>query len=65
MADISVDTATQSNYSDIRTDHVAFDWVVDFDAKLLSGSATHSMIVKRSGVKDIVCAPPVRDETLH
>ncbi len=52
-----MDTATQSNYNDIRTDHVSFDWVVDFDTKLLSGSATHNMTVKRNGVKDIVCAP--------
>ncbi|KAF8885226.1 leukotriene-A4 hydrolase [Gymnopilus junonius] len=54
MADIAVDTATQANYTEIATDNVAFDWVIDFDAKILSGSATHKMIVKNDGVQKAI-----------
>lgn len=52
MADITVDTATRANISDIATDHVAFDWKVDFEAQVLSGSATHVMKVKKAGVEE-------------
>ncbi|KDR68677.1 hypothetical protein GALMADRAFT_231006 [Galerina marginata CBS 339.88] len=54
MADITVDTATQANYSEIATEHVAFDWTVDFEAKVLNGSATHDMTVKKDGVKEAI-----------
>ena len=50
MADISVDTTTQSNYADIATQHVTFDWSIDFDAKVLTGSATHDMKLNKDGV---------------
>lgn len=62
--DISIDTATQSNYYDIRTDHVALEWKVDFDTKVLSGLAVHNMTVKRSGLKEIVCGPIIRNEAV-
>jgi hypothetical protein len=52
MADILVDTATQSNYADIATQHVAFDWSIDFEAKVLSGSATHDMKLSKAGVEE-------------
>lgn len=56
MADITIDTATQANYSEVSTDNVTFDWVVDFDAKVLSGSATHHMIIKKDGVQEAMWA---------
>jgi hypothetical protein len=52
MADILVDTTTQSNYADIATQHVAFDWSIDFVAKVLTGSATHDMKLSKDGVKE-------------
>ncbi|PPQ84726.1 hypothetical protein CVT25_013808 [Psilocybe cyanescens] len=54
MADIVVDTATQSNISDIATEHVAFDWKVDFKTEVLSGSATHVMKVKKDGIEEAI-----------
>jgi len=54
MADISVDTSTQSNYADIATLHVAFDWSVDFEAKVLSGLATHNMKLSKDGVEEVM-----------
>ncbi|KAF9476002.1 zincin [Pholiota conissans] len=54
MADILVDTASQANYADIASQHVTFVWSVDFDAKILSGSATHDMIVTTDGLKEVV-----------
>ncbi|KIM39154.1 hypothetical protein M413DRAFT_447486 [Hebeloma cylindrosporum] len=54
MADILVDTATQSNYADIATQHVAFDWTIDFEAKVLSGSATHDMKLSRDSVEEAI-----------
>ena len=52
MADILIDTTTQSNYADIATQHVAFDWDIDFEAKILTGSATHDMKLSKDGVKE-------------
>lgn len=54
MADILVDTASQANYNDIATDHVAFDWSVDFNTKLVSGSATLDMIAKKDGLNEVM-----------
>jgi leukotriene-A4 hydrolase len=55
MTDIQVDTASQANFKDIATKHVSFDWTVDFNAKVLSGSATHTLKVKKDGVSEAMC----------
>ncbi|THH04799.1 hypothetical protein EW145_g5260 [Phellinidium pouzarii] len=44
----------KSNYLAIATDHVAFYWNVDFDLHLISGSATHTLLVKDNVVKEVV-----------
>ncbi|KAF8202833.1 hypothetical protein BJ912DRAFT_1018714 [Pholiota molesta] len=54
MADISVDTASQANYADIASQHVAFDWSIDFDTRILSGSATHDMVATKGDVKEVI-----------
>lgn len=54
MADILVDTASQANYNDIITEHVAFDWSVDFNTKLVSGSATLDMITKKDDLREVM-----------
>ncbi|KAH9487215.1 Leukotriene A-4 hydrolase [Psilocybe cubensis] len=54
MADITVDTATRSNITEIATEHVDFEWRVDFETQVISGSATHTMIVKKTGVTEAI-----------
>lgn len=54
MPKFEPDKTTQSNYLSIATDHVAFDWTVDFEKKTIGGSALHSMLVKEDGVKEVV-----------
>lgn len=54
MADITVDTASQSNPHEIATEHIAFDWHVDFDAQTLSGSATYQLKVKKAEVSEVM-----------
>jgi len=54
MADITVDTASQSNSHEIATEHIAFDWHVDFEAQTLSGSATYQLKVKKAGVSEVM-----------
>jgi len=50
----SKDPTTQSNYSDVYTTHISLDWLVDFDKKVVSGSATHKLTVASSGVKEVM-----------
>jgi leukotriene-A4 hydrolase len=46
MPDTDPDLSTQSNYGDIQTTHVDFDWIVDFDTKTISGSIKLTLKVK-------------------
>jgi len=46
------DPASQSNFVDIRTEHVHFEWTLDFEKKVISGYATHSMRVVKDGVAE-------------
>ena len=48
------DQTTQSNYRDISTKHIAMDWSIDFKAKTVSGTVTHTMIARKDGVKQAV-----------
>ncbi|KAF8060869.1 peptidase family M1-domain-containing protein [Lyophyllum atratum] len=48
------DPTTQSNYLQITTEHLALEWTLDFDAKLISGSATHHLLVKEDDVKEVI-----------
>ncbi|EJD04497.1 uncharacterized protein FOMMEDRAFT_107254 [Fomitiporia mediterranea MF3/22] len=48
------DPTTQSNYLSIATKHVALDWTLDFNQKIISGSATHKLIVIDEAVKEVV-----------
>ncbi|KDQ30245.1 hypothetical protein PLEOSDRAFT_154934 [Pleurotus ostreatus PC15] len=47
------DPTTQTNYLQAATTHVAFDWTVDFRKQIISGSATHTVEIKESGVKEV------------
>ncbi|TFK38633.1 peptidase family M1-domain-containing protein [Crucibulum laeve] len=48
------DPTTQSNYTQIASENVAFDWTVDFQARVIHGSASHKLRVKEDGVKEII-----------
>lgn len=48
------DPTTQSNYLSISTDHVAFDWVIDFSSKIISGTATHTLQANEDGVREVM-----------
>ncbi|EPQ61166.1 hypothetical protein GLOTRDRAFT_53987 [Gloeophyllum trabeum ATCC 11539] len=48
------DTSTQSNYFQVATEHVAFVWTIDWDAKKIVGSATHTLRIKEDGVKEVI-----------
>lgn len=54
MAEITTDTATQSNPADIATSHAALVWDIDFDARILSGHVVHDMNVLTDNVKEIM-----------
>jgi len=51
---VSKDPTTQSNYLDVYTTHISLDWLVDFEKKNISGSATHKLTVASSGVEEVM-----------
>ena len=48
------DPTSQSNYLNISTTHVHFDWAVDFESQTIYGSATHKLTAKSDGVDEVV-----------
>ncbi|KAF8308664.1 zincin [Clavulina sp. PMI_390] len=48
------DPATQSNYDEIISIHVHFDWSIDWAGHRLVGSATHKLLVLKDGVKEAI-----------
>ncbi|KAL0576889.1 Leucyl aminopeptidase yscIV [Marasmius crinis-equi] len=48
------DPTTQANYTQIFTEHVHFDWVVDFSKRLITGSAIHTLKVAEDNVKEVI-----------
>ncbi|KAG5651841.1 hypothetical protein H0H81_007217 [Sphagnurus paluster] len=48
------DPNTQSNYLQIATEHLALEWTLNFDSQLISGSATHHLLVKKDDVNEVV-----------
>lgn len=48
------DPTSQSNFETIVTVHVAFDWSVDFEKKVIAGSATHTLFVIDDSVREVV-----------
>lgn len=48
------DPTTQSNYLQVTTEHVLFDWKVDFETQIISGSATHTLRVKEDGISEVM-----------
>lgn len=54
MADITRDTASQSNPFDVATEHASFIWTVDFELQVIRGSVTHKLTVKKDSVKEVM-----------
>ncbi|KAG1838375.1 hypothetical protein DFJ58DRAFT_814207 [Suillus subalutaceus] len=48
------DPTSQSNYLQIATKHITFDWTVDFDNKVITGTATHEFIAKIDEVSEVI-----------
>ena len=51
---VALDPATQSNYAQITTKHVHFDWTIDWKKRIISGSATHDLEANQDNVAHIV-----------
>ncbi|KAH6904902.1 leukotriene-A4 hydrolase [Coprinopsis sp. MPI-PUGE-AT-0042] len=51
---MQLDPTTQSNYWQVATENVAFDWDVDFNSKTISGSASYTLKVKTDGPKEVI-----------
>ncbi|KAK7684336.1 hypothetical protein QCA50_012660 [Cerrena zonata] len=56
MANIisDLDPVTQTNYLQISSEHVHFDWTIDFDVKVISGCATHTLVVHEDDVSQVI-----------
>ena len=53
--ELPYDPSTQANWQEVASEHVDFDWTVDFAKQTISGSATHLLRVKKADVKEVVC----------
>lgn len=51
---MTLDPTTQTNYTQIASEHIDFDWSIDFGKKIVSGSAAHTLLVKEAGVEEVV-----------
>ena len=49
-----LDPVTQTNYLQITSEHVHFDWTIDFDAKVIFGSATHTLVAHKDDVSEVM-----------
>ncbi|KAF9016849.1 leukotriene A4 hydrolase N-terminal domain-containing protein [Hymenopellis radicata] len=48
------DPTTQSNYLDVYSEHVSLKWTIDWDKRIISGSATHDLRVVKDGVAEVI-----------
>jgi leukotriene-A4 hydrolase len=51
---LDLDPTTQSNYFDIVTESVVFDWTVDFNEEIIKGNVIHHFKVKKDGVSQVM-----------
>ncbi|KAH9939046.1 metalloprotease [Epithele typhae] len=51
---LPIDAASQSNWHDVVSEHVDFDWTLDFQTQTISGTATHTLRVNTPGVQQVV-----------
>lgn len=48
------DPTTQSNYLEIASESISFDWKLDFEKQTVSGTVTHSLRANEDGVQDVM-----------
>ena len=46
------DPTSQANFLQIISEHLAFDWSINWDQKSVQGSVTHTLKVLEDGVKE-------------
>lgn len=57
---LSIDTATmsdpttQSNYLQIASENISFDWTLDFAKQTISGTAALTLRAKEDGVQEVM-----------
>ena len=51
---MKLDPTTQANYTQIASEHIHFEWTVDFEKKKIFGSATHTLDVKEDDLKEVM-----------
>ncbi|KAJ7293982.1 peptidase family M1-domain-containing protein [Mycena rebaudengoi] len=51
---LDLDQQTQSNYTQVATEHVTFNWSIDFETQVLAGSAIHRMNVLIDDVHEAI-----------
>jgi leukotriene-A4 hydrolase len=48
------DPTTQSNYLQICTTNVDFNWTLDFARQVVEGSATHTLLSREAGIEEVM-----------
>lgn len=48
------DPTTQSNYLQIYTTNVDFNWTLDFSKQILEGDATHTLLAREAGIEEVM-----------
>ena len=52
-ANSKVDLSSQSNAANAASTHIHLEWTLDFEQKIISGSATHFITVAKSGTMSV------------
>lgn len=53
---VDIDPTTQANYTKIASQQVHFDWTIDWAKQVISGSVTHTLVVREDSVSEVVYA---------
>ncbi len=48
------DPTSQSNYLDVYSEHVSLKWTINWDKRIIFGSATHDLRVVKDGVAEVM-----------
>lgn len=51
---MSQDPTSQANHLELASTHIDFAWSIDFAQQIITGSATHTLSAKTSGVEEAV-----------
>jgi leukotriene-A4 hydrolase len=48
------DPTTQSNYLQVYTTNVDFNWTLDFSKQIVEGDATHTLLAREAGIEEVM-----------